>query len=175
MESGRSRFREQVSRNTGRNSTLHTQHSTLNFPLAHQLLYKNRGKVEDMIKDLLADRTSTVLAKSLDGLAERHRAIASNIANVETPGYKRVEVSFEAELRQALQERGEAQAKSAAKRVQPRLSQDYLSPARADGNNVSIDQEATALIKNGLSYQVTTSLLNQKISALRQAITEGRR
>jgi flagellar basal-body rod protein FlgB len=127
-----------------------------------------------MINDLLADTTYTALAKALDGLAERHRAITSNIANVETPGYKRAQVSFENELREALKERDEAHARSAIKRVKPELSRDYTSPERADGNNVSIDQEATALIKNNLSYQTTASILTQKILALRQVISEGK-
>jgi len=128
-----------------------------------------------MIKDLLADSTTAALAKSLDGLAERHRAIASNIANVETPDYKRVKISFENELRKALQEPSESQAKSAIRNVQAEMSQDYETPGRADGNNVNVDAEVTELIKNSLSYQTTAALLNLRILALREVISEGKR
>ena len=128
-----------------------------------------------MIKDLLADSTTAALAKSLDGLAERHRAIASNIANVETPDYKRVNVSFENELRNALREPSESQAKSAIRHVQAEMSRDYETPGRADGNNVNVDTEVTELIKNSLSYQTTAALLNLRILALREVISEGRR
>ena len=125
--------------------------------------------------DLLSDRSSLVLAKSLDGYAERHKAISSNIANAETPGYKRLAVSFENELRQVLEDDNAQRVERAIPQIQTEMTRDYSTPSRTDGNNVVIDQEVTGLMKNSMSYQATASLLNQKLAALRIAIMEGRR
>ncbi len=57
--------------------------------------------------DLLWNSTSAAVQKSLDGLSKRQIAITSNVANVDTPGYRRKGVSFEASLQEALnQEKG---------------------------------------------------------------------
>ena len=55
-----------------------------------------------MLKELLADRASLALTKSLQGAAARQEALASNIANIETPGYVRQDVRFEDALQGAL-------------------------------------------------------------------------
>ncbi|MDG5815652.1 flagellar basal body rod protein FlgB [Chitinispirillales bacterium ANBcel5] len=56
-----------------------------------------------MLREALFNRTpNPVVKKSLDASMLRSRVIANNIANVTTPGYRRVEVSFEDELRNAL-------------------------------------------------------------------------
>ncbi|MEB3287617.1 MAG: hypothetical protein VKJ04_08950 [Vampirovibrionales bacterium] len=52
--------------------------------------------------DLITSLTSQLLGKSMDGLSKRHTAISSNLANVETPGYRRQDVQFEGELKKAL-------------------------------------------------------------------------
>ncbi len=128
-----------------------------------------------MIRDLLSDKTMAALSKALEGYAIRHKAIASNIANAETPGYKRVQVSFEEDLKQALANGDRERAIQAIKDISPKPVQDYASPGRPDGNNVSLDQEMTDLIENGLQYQTITTIIHQKIAGLRTVINEGRR
>ncbi len=53
--------------------------------------------------DLISTQASRVVAKALDGHAKRHTAIASNIANAETPGYKSMHVAFEGTLKEAIE------------------------------------------------------------------------
>lgn len=59
--------------------------------------------------DLITSLTTQVMNKALDGLSKRHQAIASNLANVDTPGYRRKDVSFEGTLMRAMTEAHESQ------------------------------------------------------------------
>jgi flagellar basal-body rod protein FlgB len=52
--------------------------------------------------DLITSLTTQVMNKALDGLSRRHKAIASNLANVDTPNYRRRDVSFEGALQHAI-------------------------------------------------------------------------
>jgi flagellar basal-body rod protein FlgB len=125
--------------------------------------------------DLLYDLISQVLAKSLDGVGMRQRVIADNIANVETPGFTRSDVSFDEQLRAAL---STSDPESAMRRVQsatPQVELDTASPAGPNGNNVSIDKEMAELTKNGMRYEALVQLLNLKGSMVRLAINEGKK
>jgi flagellar basal-body rod protein FlgB len=106
----------------------------------------------------------------MDVSALRHAAIASNIANVSTPGYKRMQVStdFEEELRTRI----EARASSEIAAIDPRTEVDDLSPStRADVNNVQIDQEMLDLSKNNLNFSTLTDFASGSLKQLRVAIT----
>jgi flagellar basal-body rod protein FlgB len=108
--------------------------------------------------------------KLLDAAALRHAALASNIANAETPGYKRVDLdkSFEAELKNAVKGKDTTQALS---QVTPRLSEDANAAAvRPDGNNVSIDKELMEANRNTVEYQFLTQYLSSNIQSIRAAI-----
>ena len=125
--------------------------------------------------DFLSDVTSAALAKSLDAVGVRHRVLADNIANVETPGFRRSDVSFEEQLRAAL---GEGDSQTAMRRVkatEPQVQLDEASPVGPNGNNVSIDKEMAELTKNDLRYQVLVQLLSLKGSMIKSAINEGKR
>src|SRR5262245_35188310 len=89
-----------------------------------------------------------LLAKLLDAVALRHRAIAQNVANVNTPGYRRLDVSFEDALAQELRTHPESQATT----LKPNVIEQGGGPERADGNNVDIDAEMGRLSKNALLY-----------------------
>ena len=93
-----------------------------------------------MIDGLFARENYTVAKKLLDATELRHRAIASNLANVETPGYRRVDLEkgFEARLRSAV-EKGDMKALG---RLAPGLGvDDTAKAARADGNTVKMEDE----------------------------------
>lgn len=100
-----------------------------------------------------------VLDKAADASWLRNEAIANNIANVDTPGYKRQDVSFEAELQRALTENRYLSMDEKVKNVDTsRLDpRPYIDNAgysyRLDGNNVDIDQENVYLAENQLRYQ----------------------
>ncbi|MGQ9454284.1 MAG: flagellar basal body rod protein FlgB [Armatimonadota bacterium] len=125
--------------------------------------------------DLCGDVTCTVLAKTLDATAARQKAIANNIANVETPGYKRVYVSFEEELRRVIESSSRGETRRRLTELMPVQHVDTQSPSRPNGNNVNIDSEIADLAKNTMRQKAIAVLLEAKITMLRSAIEEGRR
>ncbi|OAI42758.1 hypothetical protein AYO38_02855 [bacterium SCGC AG-212-C10] len=117
----------------------------------------------------------------LNGLASRQSAISDNIANIDTPGYSRKEVPFEAALRQA-QTSGSHLATTNARHIPlaPGSSRSMgvnsaqeLMSSRRDGNNVDIDAEMISLAETQMRYQAATSALNTKLSTLRNVIRGG--
>jgi flagellar basal-body rod protein FlgB len=126
--------------------------------------------------DFFSDTTSLALQKSLDGIAYRHRVIADNIANVETPGFKRSDVLFEEKLKSAISSSDSLQVvEDRLDEIQPEAEQDTTSPARPDGNNVSIDKEMADMTKNTMQYEAIIQLMSLRGSMLRSVINEGRR
>jgi flagellar basal-body rod protein FlgB len=103
----------------------------------------------------------TVLTQVMNAANLRHRAIAQNVANVNTPGYKRLEVTFGGELSRAFG--GPAGAL--------RVVAVEDGPERVDGNNVDIDREMNALSKNALLYQAATQIIASRVATQRSAIT----
>lgn len=128
-----------------------------------------------MVSDFFSDIASTVLSKTLDAAAARQRTIANNIANVETPGYKRSEVSFEDQLRQIVDSKSRNDVREGLKTLSPMRRVDADSPSRSDGNNVNIDAEISGLARNSLTDKAASVLLEAKIAMLRSAIMEGKR
>lgn len=127
------------------------------------------------MSDLFSDITTAALVKSMDGASMKHKVIANNIANVNTPGFTRSDVSFYDELKQALSTNEPGNSVKRISDINIGVQQDLTSPARSDGNNVSIDKEMTELSKNTLQYETLTKLLNMKFSLLQTAISEGKR
>jgi flagellar basal-body rod protein FlgB len=121
--------------------------------------------------DGLFNQTNYVAAKKmLDATALRHEAIASNLANVTTPGYKRVDVSpsFSAELQQAVASRDTAVIGG----VQPQLAVDASAvAARKDGNTVQLESEMLKLNQNLMEHHLETQLITGALLKLRLAIT----
>lgn len=129
-----------------------------------------------MSSEMLNDVVSAALTKALDGTAKRHRTLASNIANVDTPGYLRKDVAFHDELKAALDSAGDYDHSMAElERVRPKSFIDLTRSARADGNTVNIESEMAELAKNNLEYQSDVQLLMSKLRMLSIAISEGRK
>ena len=108
--------------------------------------------------------------KALDAVALRQEAIASNIANLETPGYKRLDLapSFQAELERACGT-GDGRQISA---LQPSLAPDPTAAATGrDGNTVSLEHEMSQLNQNALVHGLETQLVSNMLLRLRMAIT----
>src|SRR5580658_6476325 len=100
-----------------------------------------------MIDALFTDSGYVAAKKMLDVTLLRHQAIASNLANVETPNYKRMDVSssFETQLRQAVA--GQNSTEIAA--LQPSLTVDTDAVSgRSDGNTVQLETEMLKLNQN---------------------------
>jgi flagellar basal-body rod protein FlgB len=123
-----------------------------------------------MISALFNDTNYLATKKLLDAAALRHEAIASNIANIETPNYKRVDLaeSFSTELKQALDANDPARLAG----LEPKLEIDSTAVAQSrDGNTVNLETELTNLQQNTLTHAVGTQLLSSTLLRLRMAIT----
>ncbi|MDO8141516.1 MAG: flagellar basal body rod protein FlgB [Candidatus Brocadiales bacterium] len=119
------------------------------------------------------DKSATLLEKMLDVSSVKHKVIANNIANVNTPGYKKMDVSFADQLEKALNEASPNKFDA----LQPKIvisKEDTSGTVRNDGNNVDMDKEVSALVKNTLSYSIYTQLLAKKYEVVKSAI-EGSR
>ncbi|GAA2697120.1 MULTISPECIES: flagellar basal body rod protein FlgB [Actinoplanes] len=112
---------------------------------------------------MFEDVTSSALRVAVTGLSARQTAIASNIANVETPGYKARKVKFEEALQGAVS-RGESPAG-----VSPSVLTS-LEPTRLNGNNVNLDEETLQHIDTTMRYQLTLRAVDSKYGLLRDAI-----
>ena len=107
-----------------------------------------------------------LLSAVLDAASLRQRAFAQNIANVNTPNYKRLDVSFEDELAKSLKQG------SSLEKIHPQLIEGTPGDTnRTDGNNVDIDLEMGNLTKNGLLYTAAAQILASRLAMLRSAIT----
>lgn len=110
-----------------------------------------------------------VLDRAADAAWQRNEAISNNIANVDTPGYKRQDVAFESVLQQALgNNRYESMDDKVANvnlsRLRGRAYVDYANYSyRLDGNNVDIENENVMLAENQLKYQGLISSINQEL------------
>jgi flagellar basal-body rod protein FlgB len=123
-----------------------------------------------MIDALFNDPTYLAGKKTLDAIALRQEAIASNIANLETPGYHRVDLapSFQAELSRACGS-GDAQQLAALK---PTLAPDPNAvPNSLDGNTVNLESEMMSLNQNTLANAVESQLVSYSLLKLQLAIT----
>jgi len=123
-----------------------------------------------MIEGLFNQTNYVATKKMLDATALRHEAIASNLANVETPGYKRVDVvpNFAADLQQAIASKDLGRIAD----VEPQLAVDPTAVAtRKDGNTVQLEAELLKLNQNLLEHQLETQLVSGALLKLRLAIT----
>lgn len=125
-----------------------------------------------MVNGLFSHANYQGLKKMLDMTVVRHEAIASNLANVETPNYKRIDVqgSFSVELGRAIQ----AGKVNEIGRLQPRIVIDKNAPApNRDGNSVQLDGELLQLQQNSMAHNLQTQFISRSMMKLRSAI-QGR-
>ena len=111
-----------------------------------------------------------IMGLALDATWKRNQVINENIANVDTPGYKRKDVSFESYLEKAMKTT-DAENISQLNRIQPRVYTDnsHLS-YRKDGNNVDVDTEMVNLAENQLRYNTMISQVNYNFERLKAVI-----
>ena len=123
-----------------------------------------------MVDALFNEPNYLAAKKTLDAVALRQEAIASNIANLETPGYKRLDLapSFQTELALACATGDARQIAS----LNPSLAPDSTAAANGrDGNNVSLEKEMAQLSQNTLVHNLEPQLVSNLLLRLRTAIT----
>lgn len=134
---------------------------------------------------VFSNDTMQILAKALDTASLRQSVLAHNIANVNTPGYKRSYVVFEESLQKALGKNkgitlagdkpGHIRPPQTAAEVRPVVETDRNTSLRQDGNNVDIDAEMVQVAMNSINYNAAASQLNSRLGILRYVINDGRR
>lgn len=135
-----------------------------------------------MFDKILNSPTQNLLSYAMDGAALRNRVIANNMANVDTPNFKRSEVVFEDQLRQLLLDKDESsrlkvthprhiQVTKKSASFRPEIYQVNDLSYRNDNNNVDIDVETAKMSKNNIYYDALSSSMTQEIRLLRLAIT----
>lgn len=125
----------------------------------------------------------TILEKSMDAHTKRAEALADNIANVNTPNYKRKDVQFESFLQKALYEDGSSVIgrrtdekhfkigiENKLDSVEASFTEDKNTKMRYDGNNVDIEIEKVEQTKNNIRYQFATNKISGGFTLLKSVI-----
>ena len=109
----------------------------------------------------------------LSWASKRQQALAANVANMDTPGYRAKDYSFQQELATI------DLAATSNKHITPTEDSssarmyEVNTKVKPNGNNVDLEREMSEITKNGLQYITLVQYLNQKIRTLRTAITDG--
>jgi flagellar basal-body rod protein FlgB len=117
----------------------------------------------------LFDTTQLGLERAISGSALRQTALASNLANANTPGYKAKDVDFHSALRSAF----EAGASADEVHSTPFATSTQSGVARADGSSVDVDVESAKLSENAMEYQALVQVARGRIDILKSAMGVG--
>ena len=139
-----------------------------------------------MFRDLTGTSTFSLLEKGLETASLRHRAISNNIANVNTPLFKRQIITFEDQMAKVFDSKVDLVGSRTDDRhipigkntymdVAPKTITDRAHVMRNDKNNVDIDVEMSDLAKNTIIYQAQTTRLAAMFTDLNDVITRGGR
>jgi flagellar basal-body rod protein FlgB len=114
------------------------------------------------------DPTSGLLSEMIRATAVRHRILASNLANVETPGYEAQEVAFDKLLAEA---QGQPAGRPAAPPgIRPVVRADPDGVSRRDGNTVDLDRQMVKMAENTLWHNGLVQILAQRLNVMKAAI-----
>jgi flagellar basal-body rod protein FlgB len=108
----------------------------------------------------MLDKLTGDIERYMDVVSARQKLVASNIANVDTPGYKTQDIDFQTEFSKAMGGTPQAQEVRGL-------------ALKNDGNNVYLDREARLLSENALRFSVASSLMRSQLNVVRGAIKEG--
>jgi flagellar basal-body rod protein FlgB len=108
-----------------------------------------------------------LLSKLVDVTVLRHKVLSQNVANVNTPGYHKLDVSFDEALAQHIDRHGD----HGVSQLQPTIVEDTVTPGRLDGNNVDIDREMMRLNKNTLLNNAYLQIVATKTAMMRRSIS----
>jgi flagellar basal-body rod protein FlgB len=106
------------------------------------------------------------LEAGINAEGARQRAIANNVANVNSPNYRRNDVRFEELLAKAIKGNGEVDKAS----LEAELYNPKTTPISANGNDVALDMEIGEMVKNSLRHKAYLLLLKKKYRQLNDAM-----
>jgi flagellar basal-body rod protein FlgB len=118
----------------------------------------------------LFDVTSSALEVAIKGTEQRQGVLSNNLANVNTPGFKRSDVSFQSALASALSSARNGDT-SGVEATPFTTSTDSSTSMRADGNNVDVDTESANLAKNQLLFDSVMAIDTKRLHTMDSAIT----
>jgi flagellar basal-body rod protein FlgB len=125
-------------------------------------MQRQYGKIDvSKISSIVELLEAGIKAESL-----RQKTIANNVANLQTPGYRRIDVKFEQLLAKALDSNGAADLDD----VMPEIYQPKQTPVKSNGNDVSLETEVGEMIKNSLRHKLFVKLLQKKYLGMQAAI-----
>jgi flagellar basal-body rod protein FlgB len=128
-------------------------------------------KAARMIDPIFQTDNYQLARKLLDGAVLRQEAIATNIANAETAGFRRIDLApdFASQLKARLAAGDFAQT---ADQIRPQLSEDPTARAiRPDGNTVEIERELLAMNRNAVEHDYLSDVISNNLKQLKLAIT----
>ena len=131
------------------------------------------------------DPTMTAMGQYLTRLSKRQQVVSSNIANIDTPGYRAKDISFHATMEELLSSAGALPMQATRPEhdrmdrlrfapLEPEVFEVEGLPERADKNNVDIDKEMMKLGETSFGYSLMTQLLRSKFRTISSSINEGR-
>ncbi len=131
---------------------------------------------------LFSDSLPLLMKKSLDFNSARHLLISSNIANMDTPGFRARDLDFQEQLRQAVALEGTLPVKATDRAhfgpsagslagLSP-LSFETAGEAKSNGNNVNVDEEMSKLAANQLYYSAVVQMMSKRGDILASAVSE---
>ncbi len=138
-----------------------------------------------MFENTSFGKSLDILKRTMDVSLLRREVIANNIANAETPNFKRTDVTFEASLTKALNsEKGKPFEMKLTrdkhitndkpvdyKTIMPRRVLDYTTQADSNGNNVDIEKEMMDVVKNQMRYQLLTQSVSKEFQTINKVIS----
>ena len=134
-------------------------------------------------KLLFSDPTTALIKRSMQAQLKRAEVISSNLANVETPKYQRVDIDFKTALRQASSGEKTIRLETTHPRhIRPVNSEeekfeiriDHTKSQRVDGNNVDLDKEMSNLAETQLMYEAAILMLQKKGALVRNVIDRSK-
>lgn len=124
-----------------------------------------------MIDPIFQTDNYQLARKLLDAAVLRHEAIATNVANAETPGFRRLDISpdFATQLRSRM---AAGDFGATAETIRPQLVEDQTARSiRPDGNTVEIERELMMLNRNAVEHEFLSEIVSNNIKSLKMAIT----
>jgi len=130
-------------------------------------------------------KSFSILEKSLDLRSKRHNLIASNISNMDTPGYKGFDILVDEEIRKMDNRPQKIRLEKANSMhfpireievddIEYRENRSSSFSMRGDGNSVNIDNEMTRMAENSLLYSASAQILTKKFAGLKMVIKGGK-
>ncbi len=113
------------------------------------------------------EKSHVFLKKMLDISTQRQNLISHNIANVNTPGFKRSDLDFNAQLREVLSDDGDIDK---LKDFQGTIVKPDITPVRRDGNNVDLNKELSIVAQNSILFKVYVQAMKGRFTRLKEAM-----